>query len=409
MSIGGAKVFTVTEVNSYIRNLLERDFALRRVTVQGEVSNCKYHNSGHIYFTLKDGTGALAAVMFARDRIGLRFRMQEGQQVRVTGRFSVYEKNGVYQLYAQVIEPAGRGELYQRFEELKERLSEMGMFDEMYKRPVPRYAMNIGIVTAPDGAAVRDIEKVARGRNPCVRLVLYPAIVQGEYAVPSIVSGIQRLDRMGLDVLIVGRGGGSIEELWAFNEEAVARAIFDCRTPVISAVGHETDVTIADLVADRRAATPTESAQIAVFELAAYDREIEGYASAVRRAMRRRIEYERMRLRQAAYRMDRLTPRHRLDNQRQEAADLEDRLLRQMRKTLSDYRNRLTIVSARIDGASPLKKMSGGYAYAEDKAGRAIRSAGQTVPGDEITVQLTDGRILAEVLSVTMESCQASE
>ena len=270
-----AGVYSVTQVNSYIKNMFVQDFLLRRISVKGEVSNCKYHSSGHIYFTLKDSGGTLSAVMFAGQRKGLGFRLAEGQQVVVKGTVDVYERDGRYQLYASEIELAGRGDLYVRFEKLLRELEEMGMFAAQYKRPIPRYAMSVGIVTAPTGAAIRDIINISRRRNPYVQLILYPALVQGQGARESIVNGIRTLDAMGLDVLIVGRGGGSIEDLWAFNEEEVARAIFACETPVISAVGHETDVTVADYVADLRAPTPSAAAELAVFDYARFAADLE--------------------------------------------------------------------------------------------------------------------------------------
>ena len=220
-----AGIYSVSQVNSYIKNMFAQDFALSRISVRGEVSNCKYHTSGHIYFTLKDKTGTLAAVMFAGQRRGLSFQLQEGQQVVVTGTVDVYERDGKYQLYARKIEQDGQGDLFLRFQKLRDQLEEMGMFAPEYKQPIPRYAKRIGVVTAPTGAAIQDIRNIAGRRNPYVQLILCPALVQGEGAKESIVRGIQTLDQLGLDVLIVGRGGGSIEDLWAFNEECVARAI----------------------------------------------------------------------------------------------------------------------------------------------------------------------------------------
>lgn len=258
-------IYSVAQVNSYIKNMFAQDFMLRQVSIKGEVSNCKYHTSGHIYFTIKDAGAAMNAIMFAGSRAaGLSFHMKEGDQVIVTGSVEVYEKTGTYQLYAKKIELDGEGNLYLKFEQLKHELEEMGMFAAEYKQPIPRYAGRIGVVTAPTGAAVQDIRNVSSRRNPYVQVILYPALVQGEGAANSIVKGIQTLDAMNLDVIIVGRGGGSIEDLWAFNEEIVARAIFDCRTPIISAVGHETDWTIADFVSDRRAPTPSAAAELAV-------------------------------------------------------------------------------------------------------------------------------------------------
>ena len=252
-----SNVYAVGQVNTYIKNMFSQDFMLRSISVKGEVSNVKYHSSGHIYFTMKDQTGTLSCVMFASARGGLAFQMQEGMQIIASGSIEVYERDGKYQLYAKKIVQDGAGNLYVRLEELKKSLQEMGMFDAQYKKPIPQYAKKIGIVTASTGAAVRDIINIAKRRNPYVQLILYPAQVQGDGAAESIVSGISALEAYGVDVIIVGRGGGSIEDLWAFNEEIVARAIFACSVPIVSAVGHETDTTISDFVADLRAPTPS--------------------------------------------------------------------------------------------------------------------------------------------------------
>ena len=265
-------VYTVGQVNSYIKNMFQQDFMMSRIYVKGEVSNCKYHTSGHIYFTLKDASGALPAVLFAGNRKGLGFTMKNGDNVIVLGSISVYERDGKYQLYAREILPDGEGLLYQRFQQLKKELEEMGMFAPEYKQPIPKYIRRLGIVTAPTGAAIRDIQNISGRRNPYVQAILYPALVQGDGAAQSIVNGIYALERLGVDVIIVGRGGGSMEDLWAFNEEIVARAIFECSVPIISAVGHETDTTIADYVADLRAPTPSAAAELAVYDI----RELEG-------------------------------------------------------------------------------------------------------------------------------------
>ena len=254
-------VYTVGQINSYIKNMFAQDFLLSAVSVKGEISNCKYHSSGHIYFTLKDGKGTISCVMFAGNRSGLTFRLGEGMQVVVRGTIDVYERDGKYQMYAKSIEQEGTGALYQRFEQLKQELLERGMFAPEYKKPIPKYIKTLGVVTAPTGAAVRDIINIASRRNPYVQILLYPAIVQGEAAAESIIKGIHALEQKGVDVMIVGRGGGSIEDLWAFNEEAVAQAVFDCSVPVISAVGHETDTTIIDYVADLRTPTPSAAAE----------------------------------------------------------------------------------------------------------------------------------------------------
>lgn len=264
-----ASVYSVEQVNAYIKNLFTQDFALRQIYVRGEISNCKYHTSGHIYFTLKDASGVLNAVMFRSQRANLKVRLQNGMKIVAGGSINVYERDGRYQLYVQTAEADGMGVLYQQYEKLKTQLEEMGMFAPEYKQPIPRFGTRIGIVTASTGAAIRDICNIAARRNPCVTLYLYPALVQGEMASASIAEGIEYLDEMGLDCIIVGRGGGSLEDLWAFNEEETAYAIFHARTPIISAVGHETDYTIADFVADMRAPTPSAAAELAVFDYAA--------------------------------------------------------------------------------------------------------------------------------------------
>ena len=259
-------IYSVSQVNRYIKSLISEDYFLSRIYVRGEVSNCKYHSSGHIYFTLKDREGAIPCVMFAGSRNGLKFRLTEGQQVIVLGNISVYERDGRYQLYAREIVMEGRGLLYQQYEALKKELESKGYFAPERKKSIPLFPERIGIVTAPTGAAIQDMCHISARRNPYVQLILYPAIVQGDAAADSIVRGIERLDRESVDIIIIGRGGGSIEDLWAFNEKKVAEAIYRCKTPVISAVGHETDVTISDFAADLRAPTPSAAAELAVMD-----------------------------------------------------------------------------------------------------------------------------------------------
>ena len=414
-----AGVYSVTQVNSYIKNMFTQDFLLRRLSVKGEVSNCKYHSSGHIYFTLKDGGGTLSAVMFASQRKGLLFRMEEGQQVVVKGTVDVYERDGKYQLYATEIELAGRGELYVRFEKLLRELEEMGMFAAQYKRPIPNYARTVGIVTAPTGAAIRDIMNIASRRNPYVQLVLYPALVQGTGAKDSIVRGIQTLDTMGLDVLIVGRGGGSIEDLWAFNEEEVARAIFSCKTPVISAVGHETDVTISDYVADLRAPTPSAAAELAVFDYSRFQADLRGREQKLSRELGFHVEDARNQLKRMALSLKLHHPKHRINEQRQRLVDAEDALGRRMEERLRDAKQkssvrserlpaaakrrlerderRLAVVSERLWGLSPLKKLSRGYGFITDQDGKRLESVRQAPAGTAITVRVADGRLDARV------------
>ena len=280
-------VYTVTQVNAYIKNMFTQDYMLQALFVKGEVSNCKYHSSGHIYFTLKDQKGTLNCVMFAGNRRGLDFKMQEGQQVVVGGMVDVYERDGKYQLYARQIVLDGAGALYERFEQLKRELEELGMFAQEYKKPIPRFIRTLGVVTADTGAAVRDIIQIATRRNPYVQILLYPAIVQGEQAPASIVRGIRALEKQGVDVMIVGRGGGSIEDLWAFNAREVAQAVFDCCVPVISAVGHETDTTIIDYVSDLRAPTPSAAAELAVYDIRQLEESLENACVRLKRDMQR--------------------------------------------------------------------------------------------------------------------------
>lgn len=390
-------VYTVAQVTSYIRNMFTQDFMLQRVRIRGEVSNCKYHTSGHIYFTLKDARSTIACVMFSSDRKGLPFRMAEGQQVIVTGTVDVYERDGKYQVYVRQVELDGIGALYERFERLKAELAERGMFAEQYKQPIPQYVRTLGVVTSETGAAVRDIINVASRRNPYVQIVLYPAIVQGEAAVPSIINGIQALQRLGVDVIIVGRGGGSIEDLWAFNEEAVAQAVFDCSIPVISAVGHETDVTITDFVADLRAPTPSAAAELAVFDFGQLEEKMSEYAYTMQHLCRRTVRGYRSRVEQYGVRLRYLSPLNTLRMKKTQAVSLEERLQGAMEKRLQEARHRLALYAECMKGLSPLDKLSQGYAYAADASGRTLSSVGQVDLGEQIRVYVKDGSLTAEV------------
>lgn len=393
-------VYSVRQVNAYIKNMFTQDFMLNRIYVRGEVSNCKYHTSGHIYFSLKDESGTIACVMFASSRSGLSFRMQSGQTVIVLGSVSVYERDGKYQLYAKEILLDGAGLLYERFEALKRELEEMGMFAPEYKQPIPAYVRRVGIVTAPTGAAVRDIMNIARRRNPYVQLILYPALVQGEGAVPSIIKGIHMLEEYGVDVIIAGRGGGSIEDLWAFNEEAVARAIFDCSVPVISAVGHETDTMISDFVADLRASTPSAAAELAVYEYTACEAQRKEYELRLKRQMLRILQEKRQSLAQTAVRLRYAHPRQKLNERRQYAADLETKLRGEMERYLEKSRHRLAIYIEKMNGLSPLKKLNQGYSYVEDASGQTVRSVAQTRQGEMLRIYVSDGVVDAQVRDV---------
>ena len=386
-------VYTVRQVNAYIKNMFTQDYMLNRIYVKGEVSNCKYHTSGHIYFSLKDESGTIACVMFAGQRGGLAFHMREGQQVVVFGGISVYERSGSYQLYAREIRLDGEGVLYERFQALKQELGEMGMFAPEYKKTIPSFVKTVGIVTAPTGAAIRDIMNISSRRNPFVQLILYPALVQGEGAVQSIVTGIQTLDAYGVDVMIVGRGGGSIEDLWAFNEEAVARAIFECETPVISAVGHETDTTIADYVADLRAPTPSAAAELAVYDYRLTERTMIEYREKATRLLEQHIRIQRLRLPEYQTKLMYLHPENQVRDYRQRIVDYEEKLRLLMENSLQKNKMRFTVDLEKMKKLSPLEKLNQGFSYVETADRKAVKRIGQVDVGDELTIYVTDGTI----------------
>ena len=396
-------VYTVKQVNAYIKNMFTQDYMLNRIYVKGEISNCKYHTSGHIYFSLKDESGTIACVMFAGQRGGLSFRMSEGQQIVVLGSVNVYERSGSYQLYAKEIRLDGDGLLYERFQMLKKELEEMGMFAPEYKKPIPSFASRIGVVTAPTGAAVRDIMNIAGRRNPYVQLILYPAQVQGEGAKESIVRGIRMLEAYGVDVMIVGRGGGSIEDLWAFNEEEVARAIFECSVPVISAVGHETDTTIADYAADLRAPTPSAAAELAVYDYQQVQMGMQEYRLRMNRLLNQKIQVARLKLREYHTRLKYLHPRLKLQEQQQRLSEMEDRMKMLMEGKVRDARHRMALYVEVMKGLSPLQKLSHGYAYVEGRDKKAIKSIRQVRNQDRLSIYVTDGILQATVEDVKEE------
>ena len=379
--------------------MFAEDFMLRNICIKGEVSNCKYHSSGHIYFTLKDASGTISAIMFAGYRRGLKFQMKESDKVMVTGSVEVYEGAGKYQIYAREIELDGAGNLYLQFEALKKELEEMGMFAPEYKKPIPRFVKTVGIVTAPTGAAIQDIRNVASRRNPYVQLILYPALVQGDGAKESIVRGIQALEQLGVDVIIVGRGGGSIEDLWAFNEEMVARAIFDCSVPIISAVGHEIDWTIADYVSDLRAPTPSAAAELAVFDYALTKQKLIEHKLRMNRSMSRCISMMRQRLEHEKTKLRLLSPQNRLNENRRRLLDYEEKIADRMQKTWTKKKHELMLLANTLEGLSPVKKISSGYAYVETK-GKSIKSIHTVNVSDEILVHVTDGQMKAVVTEV---------
>ena len=412
-------VYSVGQVNAYIKYMFTQDYVLRRIYVKGEISNCKYHTSGHIYFSLKDESGTIACVMFASARKGLAFSMKNGQQVIVLGTVNVYERDGRYQLYASEIILDGAGLLYEKFEALKRELEEMGMFAPEYKQPIPRFIHRLGVVTAPTGAAIRDIIQVSKRRNPGIEIILYPALVQGEGAAESVAKGIRMLDDYGVDLMIVGRGGGSIEDLWAFNEEITARAIFNCRTPVISAVGHETDTTIADYVADLRAPTPSAAAELAVADIRSVQADVCRQSQQLQEAMLRKlwdarekaagrermlrmlgpdgqIREKRMRLLDDQERMSRCME-EKLQACRQETQQRAHRLGQGMEERRRDLCHRMKLYIEKMKGLSPLNRLDQGYSYTSDLQGKKVTQISQVKAGDLLQIFVSDGRILAEV------------
>lgn len=397
-------VYSVKQVNSYIKNMFTQDFMLNRIYVKGEVSNCKYHTSGHIYFSLKDESGSIACIMFAGQRSGLNFQMQDGQQIIALGSVTTYERDGKYQLYAKEIILDGAGLLYEKFEALKKELDEMGMFAAEYKQPIPKFAKRIGIVTAPTGAAIRDIMNVSSRRNPYVQLILYPALVQGEGAAASIVKGIETLDKQDVDVIIVGRGGGSIEDLWAFNEETVARAIFHCQTPIISAVGHETDTTIADYVADMRAPTPSAAAELAVFEFQLIANLLDEKRLALKKNLYQKLQLERMRMERYRVKMNYLHPRNKLREQKQRYVDTEQRLKNAMDKKMNLAKQEFAIYVERMKGASPLLKLNQGFSYVASTDGTVVKSVDKVKKDDKLSIYMTDGIVTAKVENTIKEN-----
>lgn len=383
--------------------MFAKDSALNRISVQGEVSNCKYHSSGHIYFTLKDSGGTLSAIMFASRRGGLSFMLKDGQQVVVTGSIEVYEKGGSYQIYAQQIKQAGLGDLYEKFLELKNKLEEMGMFAPEYKQEIPKFARTIGIATASTGAAVQDIINVTTRRNPYVQLIFVPTKVQGKGAAESIVRSIKALDDYGVDVIIVGRGGGSLEDLWAFNEEIVARAIFDCHTPIISAVGHETDFTIADYVADMRAPTPSAGAELATIDMEEMLASLDRRKDYLTRAMLDNISDKKQTAERLAYRLSRVSPMSVLNAYKMQSEEARMRLIQAIKSGVIEAKHSLAIKAEKLKGLSPLDKISNGYAWISDRNEKHLTKVSELAIGDKVTIRFADGKASADVTEVINE------
>ncbi len=397
-------VYSVKQVNEYIKNMFAQDFMMNRIYIKGEVSNCKYHSSGHIYFSLKDESGTISCVMFAGHRSGLSFRMLEGDQIILLGSISTYPRSGTYQVYATEIIKEGAGLLHEQFEALKKELDEMGMFAQEYKQTIPKFAKKIGIITAPTGAAVQDIIQIVERRNPFIQLIVYPAQVQGEGAAQSIVNGILMMEEVVRpDVIIVGRGGGSMEDLWAFNERIVAQAIFECSIPIISAVGHETDTTIADFVADMRAPTPSAAAELASFEYLQFKGGLEERELHFLQLMNRSVSDTRKKVDLYSQKMKYLHPEQKLVEKKHRLVELEQALQRGIIYNIEKKKHKLELYIAKMKGLSPLDKLSQGYSYVSNKEGKNITSVGDVKINDILHISVTNGLIKAKVTAVEKE------
>ncbi len=394
------KIFTVTQVNQYVKSILEDDLILSSLVIQGEVSNYKYHNSGHIYFTLKDANAAISAVMFKSYADLLPFKLENGLQILVFGYISLYDKTGQYQLYAEAVEPAGLGSLQLAFEQLKAKLLSEGLFDSIHKKPIPQYPTKIGIVTALTGAALQDIITIAKRRNKNISLIISPAQVQGQIAAKTIVAAIQRLNDYGCDVIIVGRGGGSLEDLWAFNEEIVARAVFKSKIPIISAVGHETDFTIIDFVADLRASTPSAAAELAVPCLDEMHDLISYFTEKLNKSITDKLQSNKNKL---LFLQNAISFKNMLTKIFHNQIELENSykaLNRAMCNKLLSGRLKLEAVLNHLEAVSPIKIMNRGFGLVYDSTGSLKNSVKDFNVGDMLKISMADGMVNTTVNSV---------
>lgn len=397
------EVCTVSQINLYIKNMFVRDYALQRLRVKGEISNCKYHSSGHIYFTIKDRSSQLSCVMFASYVRNLDFRLQEGQSVVVQGNISVYERDGKYQMYAVEVTQDGAGRLYEEYEKLKKRLLAEGLFDDARKKEIPHYAKKIGVVTAQTGAVIQDICNVAHRRNPYVQIVLYPAKVQGEGGHLTMIQGLRYFENTDVDTVIIGRGGGSIEDLWEFNQEALAYAIAACKKPVISAVGHETDTTIADYAADLRAPTPSAAAELAVFAYREFEMALKEYRYTLNWQMENTLQLKRLRLKHYETVLSHASPKDMLQQRRLRLGECADRLQYFMEQRLVSAKHQLALYVEELKGLSPLYKLQCGYSYVADLDGKQVRSVENLEKGQKLTLSMADGRATVTVDDIKKE------
>lgn len=396
-----ATIYSVTQINQYIKTAFTNDYLLRNVQIVGEVSNVKKDAKGNIYFTMKDAGAALSGVMFSRDAYsGLGFELNNGQRVIVSGYVSFFERDGKCQIYARKMNLEGRGNLYEEYEKLKERLYEEGLFDFEHKKPIPKFPKAVGIVTAKTGAAIQDIRNIAKRRNPFVQLVLYPAQVQGEGAAATIVKGIKTLDKMGLDTIIVGRGGGSIEDLWAFNEEIVARAIYEAVTPVISGTGHEIDNTIADYAADLRAPTPSAACELAIPDVLTAIRQLEGMENTMRHSMDVRLHRANQQVKMLQIALDKVSPKAKFENLQGRVFDLQERLVRAADNKLEGRKHRYEVLLTKLNGLSPTAKLTSGYGYIANAEDVPVKSVDDLQKEDTFSVTMWDGKIEGVVTKI---------
>ena len=392
------QTWTVSELTNYIRDLFEIDFRLQDVELEGEISNFTQARSGHLYFTLKDANAQLKCVMWRSAAERLRLLPQDGDAVVVHGRISVYEAGGVYQLYADHLQPAGRGDLALAFERLKQQLADEGLFAEVHKQPIAQFPRKIGIVTSADAAALRDILNVLARRWPLVQVLIAPTLVQGNEAPPQIVRALRWLDgRTDIDTILIARGGGSMEDLWAFNDERVARAVFAAQHPIISGVGHEVDFTITDFVADLRAPTPSAAAELAVPDMAEITPLLAGAQAHLQGVMADQLAQRQRQVQTLSRHLSLLSPQGRLDSHRQRLDMLHGRLTQSMQRKLTRAEGRLAVVRAQLQAVGPLATLSRGYAIVRDENGRVIRSVSQVAAGDGLDVQVADGRFPVQV------------
>ena len=421
------KVFSVIEITRYIKSKLEGDFALRNVRISGEVSDCKEDKKGHIYFAIKDEAAVMSCAMwYSKRSAGLDFKLEKGQHIVVTGNIGVYERWGDYRLYADKIEKEGVGRLFEELEKLKLKLRAEGLFDESHKKPIPRYPKKIGIITSRTGAVIEDIKRTAREANPYVQLILYPAIVQGADAAATLIRGIKRFEEEGVDTIIIGRGGGSTEDLWCFNDEKLARTVYSCRIPVISAVGHQTDRTLVDEVSDLSVATPTAAAMNAVPNLALAFNELDSFKDSITNKFKLRIDRMKSSIDKFEYAIRRQSPQMKLKEVRRQienyslsynrllSAKLDnyDRVItgskqqldRLMRASYETFNKRFISITAEIEGKSPMKRLMGGYSYVENEAGENIRSVKGLKQGERLNLVLADGSVKAKVEEINKKN-----